>query len=69
MPASTEQRDGKWRVVEPNGRLVRNIAGSPVDGGGFESQAAASRQARAINAQRGNTATRADSSDGPARFG
>ena len=49
MPARVVRRGNKYRVVEPNGRLVRNKAGTPVDGGGHRSRAAAERQARAIN--------------------
>ena len=51
MPATTEKRGKLWRVVEPDGRLVRNAAGSPVDGGGYRTEAAAEAQATAINAR------------------
>lgn len=49
MPAKVAKRGGKFRVVEPDGKLVRNQAGTPVDGGGHASESAAKRQARAIN--------------------
>lgn len=49
MPARVEKRDGKWRVVEPSGKLVRNRAGTPVDGGGHRRKEEAQAQARAIN--------------------
>jgi len=49
MPAGVAKRNGKFRVVEPNGRLVRNKAGTPVDGGGHASKAKATAQARAVN--------------------
>lgn len=49
MPAHVEQRGSKYRVVEPNGRLVKNRAGTPVDGGGHNSRKEAQAQASAIN--------------------
>jgi len=50
MPARVQKRGTKYRVVDPNGRLVRNRAGTPVDGGGQGRREKAARQARAINA-------------------
>jgi hypothetical protein len=52
MPATVRKQGGKFRVVEPTGKLVRNRGGMPVDGGGHASKAKATRQARAINANR-----------------
>jgi hypothetical protein len=52
MPATVKKQSGKFRVVEPSGKLVRNRAGTPVDGGGHASKAKAVRQARAINMRR-----------------
>ena len=49
MPAHVEQRGSRYRVVEPNGRLVRNRKGTPVDGGGHSSRKNARAQAAAIN--------------------
>lgn len=49
MPVHVGRRGGKFRVLEPGGGLARNAAGTPVDGGGFSSEAHAARQARAIN--------------------
>lgn len=49
MPAKAAKRGSKWRVVESNGKLVRNRAGTPVDGGGHRGKAKAQRQAAAIN--------------------
>ena len=49
MPAKVEKRDDKWRIVEPDGTLIRRN-GNPVDGGGHETKGEARRQARAINA-------------------
>lgn len=50
MPAKVQERNGKWRVVEPSGNLVKRN-GKAVDGGGHESKAQARKQARAINAK------------------
>lgn len=49
MPATVRKIKGRWRVVEPGGALVKNKAGTPVDGGGHSSKSQAERQARAIN--------------------
>ena len=50
MPVTTRQRGGKWRVIEAaSGRICKNKAGTPVDGGGFDSKEHAARQCRAIN--------------------
>jgi len=52
MPAKVRKREGRYRVVEPNGRLVRSSQGKPADGGGFNTKRNASAQARAINASK-----------------
>ena len=49
MPAKAVKRGDKYRVVEPDGKLVRNSKGTPVDGGGHKSKGKAASQARAIN--------------------
>ena len=50
MPVKTVKRGDKFRVVESRtGKLCKNKAGTPCDGGGFSSKAAAQRQASAIN--------------------
>jgi hypothetical protein len=49
MPAHVEKQGKKWRVVDPGGNLVKTKKGNPVDGGGFDSEDAAQRQASAIN--------------------
>lgn len=52
MPACARKRGDKWRVVEcEGGALVRNKKGTPVDGGGHDSEREAQRQASAINAR------------------
>lgn len=54
MPVKVEMRDDKWRVVNSDtGDLERNAAGTPVDGGGHDTQEEAQAQARAINARKG----------------
>lgn len=50
MPVTTKRRGNKTRVIEKaTGRIARNKAGTPVDGGGHSSKAEAQSQARAIN--------------------
>jgi len=49
MPAKVQLRNGKYRVVEPGGKLVKNSSGAPVDGGGHASKERAQSQASAIN--------------------
>lgn len=51
MPAKVVKRGEKWRVVEPDGNVVKNKKGTAVDGGGHFSKKAAERQASAINAK------------------
>lgn len=50
MPATCVKQGEKWRVVEPGGSVVKNSEGTPVDGGGHDSENACMSQARAINA-------------------
>jgi len=38
-----------WRVVEDDGRIARNAAGTAVDGGGHPTKREAQAQASAIN--------------------
>ena len=51
MPVHVEKRHGKYRIIEPGGRLARakHGEGRPVDGGGHKSKAKAHRQASYIN--------------------
>lgn len=52
MPVTVSKRGSKYRVVEKDGGAVaKNKAGTPVDGGGHESEQAAKRQASAMNAR------------------
>ncbi len=49
MPVRVKKVGGKFRVVEPSGKVARSAAGTPVDGGGFRSREQAVRQVQAIN--------------------
>lgn len=50
MPVCVERKGMKWRLTEcKTGKLVKNKAGTPVDGGGHDSKAHAQKQANAIN--------------------
>ena len=49
MPASVKKIGKKYRVVEHDGKTVRNKAGTPVDGGGHNSRSQAIKQAQAID--------------------
>lgn len=50
MPVKVMRKGGKFRVVESESeKVARNAAGTPVDGTGHSSRAAAQRQATAIN--------------------
>ena len=49
MPVHVEKRKGRWRVVEPSGRIAKTSKGKARDGGGHASKAKATRQVRAIN--------------------
>ena len=50
MPAKVAERDGKWRVIDPDGGILKNKKGTAVDGGGHASKKKAMNQAKAINA-------------------
>lgn len=50
MPATVAKRGQKYRVVEARtGKIVKNAAGTAVDGGGHASRGKAAAQARAVN--------------------
>lgn len=50
MPVVVRKRAGKFRVVEAgSGKVAKTAGGGTADGGGHSTQAAADRQARAIN--------------------
>jgi hypothetical protein len=50
MPVKVVKKDSKFRVVEARtGKVAKNAAGSPADGGGHRSRAKAVAQVQAIN--------------------
>jgi hypothetical protein len=53
MPTRVERRDGKFRVVDPDGSVTTNNAGTSVDGGGHATRQEAEAQSRAINSHDG----------------
>lgn len=51
MPVSISKRRGKYRLVEPSGRIARGQSSDrPIDGGGHQSWEKALAQLRAVNA-------------------
>lgn len=51
MPVTVKKQGSKFRVIDAaNGKITKTASGSAADGGGHNSEAAAKRQARAINA-------------------
>jgi hypothetical protein len=50
MPVTVKKQQGRWRVVEAStGKIAKNKAGTPVDGGGHNTEMGAKAQARAVN--------------------
>lgn len=50
MPVTTKKVKGKTRIVEKDtGHIAKNKAGTAIDGGGFDSEAAAKKQMAAVN--------------------
>ena len=49
MPVKVKKVGGKFRVVEADGSIATNKAGTPVDGGGHATKAKAVMQVGAIN--------------------
>ena len=50
MPVITQKRAGKHRVIErATGRIAKTKSGTAIDGGGFKSKNAATRQVQAVN--------------------
>lgn len=50
MPVKCVNRNGKYRIVSPNGQIETTQNGVPRDGGGHDSMSECEKQARAINA-------------------
>ena len=53
MPLSIKKRGGKYRIVEPDGKIAKNQANKAIDGGGKATKAAVQRQITAINISKG----------------
>ena len=49
MPVDTENKGGKWRIVDSDGTITKNKSGTPVDGKGHDTKNDAVSQVRAIN--------------------
>ena len=49
MPVSVKRLRGKYRIVEPGGKIAKTNKGHARDGGGHASKQKAMRQQRAIN--------------------
>ena len=49
MPVKVALRKGKYRLVEPSGRIAKTHLGHAMDGGGSKSRAKRDRQAAHIN--------------------
>jgi len=49
MPVHQEKIGEKYRVVDPDGSIAKNKAGTAVDGGGHDSKKDAISQVEAIN--------------------
>lgn len=58
MPTHVERRDGKFRVVDPDGQVTKNDSGTSVDGGGHATRQEAEAQSRAINMHEGKSQQR-----------
>lgn len=52
MPVKVVKRGGKYRVVEPSGKIAKTDKGKARDGGGHASKAKAEAQARAMNSKK-----------------
>lgn len=57
MPVKVKKKDGKYRVVEHDGKVAKR-GGLALDGGGHASPDKAAAQARAINKSMGEKARR-----------
>ena len=49
MPVTIKKKGDRYRIVEEDGKLVMNRAGTPVDGGGHVRKRRAAAQVAAIN--------------------
>ncbi|NIP26666.1 MAG: hypothetical protein GWN94_19845 [Phycisphaerae bacterium] len=51
MPVSCKLKNGKWRIVDSEGKIEKNDNGTAVDGGGHSTKNKCQRQANAINSK------------------
>jgi len=49
MPVHSEKEGGKWRVVESDGSIAKNKAGTAIDGGGHDTREDSVAQVQAVN--------------------
>jgi hypothetical protein len=49
MPLKVQKRNGKYRLVEPSGKIAKTGKGTARDGGGHRTRKQARQQPRAIN--------------------
>lgn len=49
MPVQVRKRNGKYRIVEPDGKIAKTKNGKPRDGGGHDSKKKAEIQKSKIN--------------------
>ena len=48
MPYKVRKRGDKYRLIDQDGRIAKNKAGTAIDGGGKKSKASVEKQAKAI---------------------
>ena len=49
MPVKVRKLNGKYRLVEPSGRIAKTHLGNPIDGGGSKAKLPRMRQANKVN--------------------
>lgn len=52
MPVKVVRRGKKYRLIDPDGKIAKNKAGTAIDGGGHQKREMAERQARAVNSRK-----------------
>lgn len=50
MPYKVLKRNGKYRLIDQDGKIAKNKSGTAIDGGGKKTKASVEKQARAIMA-------------------
>jgi len=67
MPVTCKLRKGKYRIVEPSGKIAKTDKGNAVDGGGHATMAKCQKQAAAINSHsEGNIMDKKNQNKAPA---